>query len=82
MLRLTRQINVAIPCDPYLPHEVFMEFFTLSWAVERWNLSFVSLLLSLFLKSVEENMVTKIIWFLNLRHLGTLFGVCFLTSAQ
>jgi hypothetical protein len=26
----------------------------------------VSLLLSLFLKSIEENMVTKIIWFLNL----------------
>jgi hypothetical protein len=26
--------------------------------------------------------VTKIIWFLNLRHSGTLFGVCFLTSAQ
>jgi hypothetical protein len=23
-----------------------------------------------------------ILWFLNLRHLGTLFGVCFLTSAQ
>jgi hypothetical protein len=27
-----------------------VEFFTLSWAVERWNLSFVSLLLSLFFK--------------------------------
>jgi hypothetical protein len=27
-------------------------------------------------------MVTKIIWFLNLRHSGTLFGVCFLTLAQ
>jgi hypothetical protein len=27
-------------------------------------------------------MVTKIIWFLNLRHTGTLFGVRFLTSAQ
>jgi hypothetical protein len=25
-----------------------VEFFTLSWVVERWNLSFVSLLLSLF----------------------------------
>jgi hypothetical protein len=58
-----------------------VEFFTLSWAVERWNLSSVSLLLSLFLKSIEENMVTIIIWFLNLRHSGTLFGVCFLTSA-
>jgi hypothetical protein len=27
-------------------------------------------------------MVTKIIWFLNLRQSGTLFGVCFLTLAQ
>jgi hypothetical protein len=31
---------------------------------------------------IGENMVTKIIWFLNLRHSGTLFSVCFLTSAQ
>jgi hypothetical protein len=30
--------------------ELFMEFFILSWAVERWNLLSVSLLLSLFLK--------------------------------
>jgi hypothetical protein len=44
--------------------------------------TFLSLLLSLFLKSIGENMVTKIIWFINLRHSGTLFGVCFLTSAQ
>jgi hypothetical protein len=29
-----------------------VEFFTLSWAVERWNLSLVSLLISLFLKSL------------------------------
>jgi hypothetical protein len=57
-------------------------FFTVSWAVERLNLSSVSLLLSLFLKSIGENMVTKIIWFLNLRQSSTLFGVCFLTSAQ
>jgi hypothetical protein len=42
----------------------------------------LSLLLSLFLKSIGENMVTKIIWFLNLKHSGTLFGVYFLTSAQ
>jgi hypothetical protein len=59
-----------------------MGFLTLSWAVERWNLSSVSLLLSLFLKSIGDNMVTKITWFLNLRHSGTLFSVCFLTSAQ
>jgi hypothetical protein len=37
--------------------ELFVEFFTPSWAVERWNLSSVSLLLSLFLKSIGENMI-------------------------
>jgi hypothetical protein len=73
---------VAIPCGPYLPHGAFVEFFTLSWAVERWNLSSMSLLLSPFLKSIRENMVTKKIWFLNLRHSGTLFLVCLLTLAQ
>jgi hypothetical protein len=82
LFKLNKRINVAIPCGPYLPHWAFVEFFTLSWVVERWNISSVSLLLSLFLKSIGENMVTKIIWFLNLRHSGTLFGVCFLTSAQ
>jgi hypothetical protein len=82
MLRHTRWINAAIHCGPYLPHGAFVEFFTLCWAVERWNLSSMSLLLSLFLKLIRENMVTKIIWFLNLRHTSTLFGVCFLTSAQ
>jgi hypothetical protein len=37
-----------------------MELFTLSWMVERWNLSSVSLLLSLFLKSIGENMIASI----------------------
>jgi hypothetical protein len=37
--------------------ELFVDFFTLPWAVERWNLSSVSLLLSLFLKLVGENMI-------------------------
>jgi hypothetical protein len=37
--------------------ELFVEFFTLSWMVERWNLSSMSLLLSLFLKSIRENMI-------------------------
>jgi hypothetical protein len=82
MLRLTRRINMVILCGPYLTHEAFVDFFTLSWAVERWNLSSVSLLLSLFLKSIGENMVTKIICFLNLMHSGTLSGVCFRTSSQ
>jgi hypothetical protein len=52
-----------------------MEFFSLSWAVKRWNLSSVSLLLSLFLKSIGENMIIMILWFLNIRHSGTLFGM-------
>jgi hypothetical protein len=73
---------VVIPCGPYLPHGAFMEFFTLSWAVERWNISSVSLLLSLLLKSIGENMIAMILWFLNIRHSGTLFGMWFLTSAQ
>jgi hypothetical protein len=61
---------------------LFVEFFTSSWAVERWNLSSISLLLSLFLKSIGENMIIMILWFLNIRHLGTLFSMWFLTSAQ
>ncbi len=82
MLKLTKWINVAISCGPYLPHGASVEFFTLSWVVERWNLSSVSLLLSLFLKSIRENMIPMILWFLNIRHSGTLFGMWFLTSAQ
>jgi hypothetical protein len=37
--------------------ELFVKFFILSWVVERWNLSSVSLLLKLFLKSIGENMI-------------------------
>jgi hypothetical protein len=74
------QDNTSV--DPTYLIELLWKKITLSWAVERWNLSSVSLLLSLLLKSIGDNMVTKIIWFLNLSHLGTLFGVCFLTSAQ
>jgi hypothetical protein len=59
-----------------------VEFFTLSWAVERWNLLSVSLLLSLFLKSIRKNMIAMILWFLNIRHSDTLFAMWFLTSAQ
>jgi hypothetical protein len=55
--------------------EILVEFFISSWEVERWNLSFVSLLLSLFFKSIGENMITIILWFLNFRQSGTLF-VC------
>jgi hypothetical protein len=42
-----------------------VEFFTSSWVVERWNLSSVSLLFSLFFKSIRENMI---LCFLNIRH--------------
>jgi hypothetical protein len=34
------------------------------------------------LKSIRENMIAMILWFLNIRHSGTLFGMWFLTSAQ
>jgi hypothetical protein len=57
MLILTKQTNEAIPCFPYLPHGSFCGIFHLVWVVERWNLSFMSLLLSLFLKSIGENMI-------------------------
>jgi hypothetical protein len=42
-----------------------------------WNFSpcLVSLLLSLFLKSIGENMITMTPWFLNIKHSGTLFGI-------
>jgi hypothetical protein len=82
MLKFTKGINVVIPYSPYLPHGAFVEFFTLSWMVERWNLLSVSLLLSLLLKSIGENMIIMILWFLNISHSGTLFGMWFLTSAQ
>jgi hypothetical protein len=59
--------------------ELFVEIFTLSWVVERWNLSSMSFLHSLFLKSIGENMI---LWFLNIRQSGSLFGMWFLTSAQ
>jgi hypothetical protein len=37
--------------------ELFVEIFTMSWEVEREKLSSMSLLLSLFLKSIGENMI-------------------------
>jgi hypothetical protein len=55
--------------------------YSLSWAVERWNISSVSLLLRLFLKSIRENMIAMILYFLNIRHSGTLFCMWFLISA-
>jgi hypothetical protein len=82
LFKLSKRINVAIPCGPYLPHGAFVSFFNLSWAVERWNISSVSLLLSLFLKSIRENMITMILWFLKIRHSDTLFSMWFLTLAQ
>jgi hypothetical protein len=53
-----------------------VEFFSLCLGqLKGRTFSSVSLLLSLFLKLIRENMVTKIIWFLNHRHLSTLFYV-------
>jgi hypothetical protein len=66
---------VVIPCSLYLPHGALVEFFTLSWEVERWNISSVSLLLIMFLKSIGENIIAMILWFLNIRH-SALFLVC------
>jgi hypothetical protein len=37
--------------------DLFVEFFTSSCADETWNLSYVSFLLSLFLKSIGENIM-------------------------
>jgi hypothetical protein len=37
--------------------ELYVKIFTLSYAVEKWNLLSVSLLLSLFLKLIGENMI-------------------------
>jgi hypothetical protein len=56
-----------------------VEFFTSSWVVKRWNLSSVSLLLSLLLKSIGENMI---LWFHNIRHSGILFVVPHLGSTN
>jgi hypothetical protein len=44
-----------------------------------WNLSSMSLLLSLFLKSIGENMILR---FLNIRHSSTLFVVPHLGSTN
>jgi hypothetical protein len=60
MLRLTKWINEAIPYGPYLSHGALVEFFTLSWVVERWNLSYVSLLLSLFFKINQREYDTMV----------------------
>jgi hypothetical protein len=55
--------------------EPFVEFFTMSWVVERCNLSFVSILLSLFLKSIGDNMI---LYYYGSSTLGTqaLFLIC------
>jgi hypothetical protein len=44
--------------------------------------SSVPLLVSHFLKLIGVNMITIILWFLNIRHSATLFGMWFLTLAQ
>jgi hypothetical protein len=79
MLKLTKRINVAMPHSPYLPLEALVEFFTSSWVVERWNLLSMSVLLSLFLKSIGENII---LWFLSIWHSGTLFVVPHLSSTN
>jgi hypothetical protein len=82
MRKLTKRINMAIPCGPYLPHGAFCGIFHLvlgGWKVEPFfHVSPTYLLL----KSIGENTITMILWFLNIRHSGTLFGMWFPTSAQ
>jgi hypothetical protein len=73
-----QEIRDNISIDPYLdlpnglmgPYlvvptylmELLVEYFTLSWAVERWDLLFVSLLLSLSLKTIGELAVLPVVF--------------------
>jgi hypothetical protein len=61
--------------------EHFVEFFTLPWVVEMWNLYYVSPTWPLF-KINRREYDTIILWFLDIRHSDTLFGMWFLNSAQ
>jgi hypothetical protein len=70
----TRLMKLYLAVPTYLT-KPFVEFFTLSWVVERWNLLSMSLLLSLLLKSIGENMI---LYYYGSSTLGTwsLFLVC------
>jgi hypothetical protein len=79
----TRDNIIVDPCSD-LPDELIRSYLAvptylmeLLWNVSpclgQFKVSSVSLLLSLFLKSIGENMITMIIWFLNRRHSGTIF---------
>jgi hypothetical protein len=74
-----KQINEAIPCSPYLSHGALVEFLTLSWVLKDGTFHLCLSYLASSLKSTRENMI---LWFLNIRHSGTLFCMWFLTSAQ
>jgi hypothetical protein len=60
MFKLTKWINEAIPCGPYSPHGAFVEFLTVFWVVERWNLSSMSFLLSPFFKINQREYDTMV----------------------
>jgi hypothetical protein len=81
-LNLPNELMWSYLAVPTYLMELFVKFFTSSWVVERWNLSSVSLLFSFFFKSIGENMITMILWFLNIRHSDTLFDMGFLTSTR
>jgi hypothetical protein len=49
----------CLAVHPYVM-EFFVEFLTSSWAVERWNLSSMSLLLSLFFKINQREYDTMV----------------------
>jgi hypothetical protein len=82
VLRHTKWINEVIACGPYLPHRAFCEIFHLvmgGWKVEPFVRFFPTQ--PLFeINRREYN--TVILWFLNIRYSGTLFGMWFLTSAH
>jgi hypothetical protein len=82
MLRLTKRTNEAIPCGPYLPHGAFCGIFQLvlgGWKVEpcirvspTWPLFEIN----------QREYDTLLLWFLNIRHSGSLSGMWLLNLAQ
>jgi hypothetical protein len=73
------RLYLAVPT--YLM-ELFVKFFTLSWQLKDGTFCPCLSYLASFFKSIRENMITMILWFLNIRHSSNLFGMWFFTSAQ
>jgi hypothetical protein len=61
MLKLTKRINVDIPCGPYLSHGAFSEIFHIVLGGRKVE-PFVRVSPTyLLLKSIGENMITMIL---------------------